>query len=62
MTKQEQQELNKLAREILNTAEVEGDEGEDGYIRVNSDLLFRYYVMGGAYKPKAKKAKKKLTA
>jgi hypothetical protein len=54
-------ELGQLAMMILNTAEMEDDEAEDGYIRVDSDLLFRYFVMGGG-ETKRKKSKKKKEA
>jgi hypothetical protein len=39
-------ELAALAREILDTAELD-DDSEDGVITVNPDLLFQYYVMRG---------------
>ena len=39
-------ELATLAREILDTAELD-DGSEDGVIAVNPDLLFQYYVMRG---------------
>jgi hypothetical protein len=39
-------ELATLAREILDTAELD-DASEDGVITVNPDLLFQYYVMRG---------------
>jgi hypothetical protein len=55
MTKEE---LGELAMEILNGAEVDKNFGEDGVIQVNSDLLFRYYVMRGNIRRKAKKAEK----
>ena len=43
MTKQE---LGELAVEILSDAELD-DASEEGFIRVDSDLLFRFYVMRG---------------
>jgi len=55
MTKEE---LGELAMEILNTADTSGPDTEDGVITVDSDLLFRYYVMRGNIRRKAKKAEK----
>jgi hypothetical protein len=55
MTKEE---LGELAMEVLNSAKVDKNFGEDGVIQVNSDLLFRYYVMRGNIRRKAKKAEK----
>jgi len=42
MTKKE---LGELAMEILNTADIDEDLGEQGIIQVNSDLLFRFFMM-----------------
>jgi hypothetical protein len=39
-----EEELNALARLILDTATIEEDE-EEGVITVDPDLLFRYYVL-----------------
>jgi len=44
MTKKE---LGELAMEILNTADIDEDLGEQGIIQVDSDLLFRFYMMQG---------------
>jgi hypothetical protein len=57
MTKQE---LGELAMEILNTADTSGSDTEDGVITVDSDLLFRYYIMRGVVNSEAKKKAKKL--
>jgi hypothetical protein len=57
MTKQE---LGELAMEILNTADTSGPDTEDGVITVDSDLLFRYYIMRGVANSEAKKKAKKL--
>jgi hypothetical protein len=56
MTKQE---LGELAMEILNTADTSGPDTEDGVITVDSDLLFRYYIMRGIVNSEAKKKSKK---
>jgi hypothetical protein len=56
MTKQE---LGELAMEILNTADTSGPDTEDGVITVDSDLLFRYYIMRGVINSEAKKKSKK---
>jgi hypothetical protein len=58
MTKQE---LGELAMEILNTADTSGPDTEDGVITVDSDLLFRYYIMRGVANSEAKKESKKLS-
>jgi len=42
MTKKE---LGELAMEILNTADIDEDLGEQGIIQVDSNLLFRFYIM-----------------
>jgi hypothetical protein len=42
MTKKE---LGELAMEILNTADIDEDLGEQGIIQVDSDLLFRFFMM-----------------
>ena len=59
MTKQE---LGELAMEILNTADTSGSDTEDGVITVDSDLLFRYYIMRGVVNSEAKKKAKKVVA
>jgi hypothetical protein len=56
MTKEE---LGELAMEILNTADTSGPDTEDGVITVDSDLLFRYYIMRGIVNSEAKKKSKK---
>jgi hypothetical protein len=47
--------LGQLAMEILNTAEIDEDLGEQGIIQVNSDLLFQYYVMRNLVKKNKEK-------
>lgn len=50
------EQLNILAREILDGAHVCPDKGEDGWIQVDSNLLFRYYVLSQVLSKKNNKA------
>ena len=52
-----EKECARLAVEILKTADTEdfgGYSSEDGYIRVDPDLLFRFYILANTVDTKTK--------
>ena len=49
-------EAEKLAYEILMTAELDDDDAEQGIIQVDPDLLFRFYLLANTVNHKKTEA------